>query len=298
MELEKQSEAARIKSIRKELEWVRANPKGRHAKSKARLKRFDELNSREFQQRAETNEIYIPPGPRLGDLVVQAENVSKAFGENVLYENLNFSLPPGGIVGVIGANGAGKTTLFNMMTGDDEPTAGNFRVGDSVKIACVDQSRDALDAGKTVWEEVSGGQDVMRVGGVEVQSRRYLGRFNFKRADQQKRVGELSGGERNRVHLAKIIKRRRQPFIAGRTDQRLGRRNFTRFGRSHLKLPRLRGSHLSRPLVLRPNRHAHFGIGRKLKRHLVRRKLQRLRTRLQTPPRRNHKTGRGLNING
>ena len=205
LELEKQSEAARIKSIRKELEWVRANPKGRHAKSKARLKRFDELNSREFQQRAETNEIYIPPGPRLGDLVVQAENVSKAFGENVLYENLNFSLPPGGIVGVIGANGAGKTTLFNMMTGDDEPTSGNFRVGDSVKIACVDQSRDALDAGKTVWEEVSGGQDVMRVGGVEVQSRRYLGRFNFKRADQQKRVGELSGGERNRVHLAKLL---------------------------------------------------------------------------------------------
>ena len=205
LELESRSDAARIKSMKRELEWVRSNPKGRHAKSKARLKRFEELSSRDYQKRAETSEIYIPPGPRLGELVVEANNISKAFGDNVLYENLNFSLPRGGIVGVIGPNGAGKTTLFRLMIGEDEPTSGQFRIGDSVKIACVDQSRSALDASKTVWEEISGGQDVMRVNGFEVQSRRYLGRFNFKRADQQKRVGELSGGERNRVHLAKVL---------------------------------------------------------------------------------------------
>ena len=205
LELEQRSEAARIKNIKRELEWVRANPKGRHAKSKARLKRFDELSSREYQQRAETNEIYIPPGPRLGDLVVEAEHVCKSFGDKVLYENLSFALPRGGIVGVIGPNGAGKTTLFRLMSGEDAPTSGEFRIGDSVKIACVGQSRDALDPSKTVWEEVSGGQDVMRVNGFDVQSRRYLGRFNFKRNDQQKRVGELSGGERNRVHLAKLL---------------------------------------------------------------------------------------------
>ena len=205
LELESRSEAARIKSMKQELEWVRANPKGRHAKSKARLKRFEELSSRDYQKRAETSEIYIPPGPRLGELVVEARNISKAFGDNVLYENLDFNLPRGGIVGIIGPNGAGKTTLFRMMTGEDEPTGGQFRIGDSVKIACVDQSRTALDSNKTVWEEISGGQDVMRVNGFEVQSRRYLGRFNFKRADQQKRVGELSGGERNRVHLAKVL---------------------------------------------------------------------------------------------
>ncbi len=205
LELEQRSEAAHLKSIRLELEWVRANPKGRHAKSKARLKRFDELSSREYQARAETNEIYIPPGPHLGDLVVEADNVCKAFGGNLLYENLSFSLPKGGIVGVIGPNGAGKTTLFRMMTGGEEPTGGQFRVGESVKIACVDQSRDLLDATKTVWEEISGGHDLMQVNGYEVQSRRYLGRFNFKRNDQQKRVGELSGGERNRAHLAKLL---------------------------------------------------------------------------------------------
>ena len=205
LELESRSEAARIKSMKQELEWVRANPKGRHAKSKARLKRFEELSSRDYQKRAETSEIYIPPGPRLGELVVEANNISKAFGDNVLYENLDFNLPRGGIVGIIGPNGAGKTTLFRMMTGEDKPTGGQFRIGDSVKIACVDQSRTALDSSKTVWEEISGGQDVMRVNGFEVQSRRYLGRFNFKRADQQKRVGELSGGERNRVHLAKVL---------------------------------------------------------------------------------------------
>ncbi len=202
---EQKTEQARIKSIKHELEWVRANPKGRHAKSKARIKRFEEICSTDYQKRAETNEIYIPPGPRLGDLVIEANNISKSFGDKILYENLSFSLPKGGIVGIIGANGAGKTTLFRMMTQQEQPTSGEFRVGDTVKVAYVDQSRDMLDANKTVFEEISDGLDLMLVNGYEIQSRRYLGRFNFKSTDQQKRVGTLSGGERNRVHLAKVL---------------------------------------------------------------------------------------------
>ncbi len=205
LELEQKSEAARIKSMKSELEWVRSNPKGRHAKSKARIKRFEELNSSDFQKRAETNEIYIPPGPRLGDQVIDAKGITKAYGDNMLYENLSFSLPKGGIVGIIGSNGAGKSTLFRMMTGQEEPTSGEFIVGESVKIGYVDQSRDSLDDSKTVFEEISGGNDIMLVNGYEVQSRRYVGRFNFKSTDQQKNVGQLSGGERNRVHLAKLL---------------------------------------------------------------------------------------------
>ncbi len=202
---EQKSEQARIKSIKNELEWVRSNPKGRHAKSKARIKRFEEICSSDYQKRAETNEIYIPPGPRLGDLVIEAKQISKSFGDNLLYENLSFSLPKGGIVGIIGANGAGKTTLFRMMTQQQQPTSGEFRVGETVKVAYVDQSRDTLDANKSVFEEVSNGLDLMLVNGHQVQSRRYLGRFNFKSTDQQKKVGTLSGGERNRVHLAKVL---------------------------------------------------------------------------------------------
>jgi ATP-binding cassette ChvD family protein len=205
LELEQKSEVARIKSMKSELEWVRSNPKGRHAKSKARIKRFEELNSSDFQKRAETNEIYIPPGPRLGDQVIDAKSITKSYGDNMLYENLSFSLPKGGIVGIIGPNGAGKSTLFRMMTGQEEPTSGEFIVGESVKIGYVDQSRDSLDDSKTVFEEISGGNDVMLVNGYEVQSRRYVGRFNFKSTDQQKNVGQLSGGERNRVHLAKLL---------------------------------------------------------------------------------------------
>jgi sulfate-transporting ATPase len=205
LELEQSSEAARVKSMKSELEWVRSNPKGRHAKSKARIKRFEELSSSDYQKRAETNEIYIPPGPRLGDQVIDAKNISKAYGDNVLYEDLSFSLPKGGIVGIIGPNGAGKTTLFRMMTGQEEPTSGEFKMGDSVQIGYVDQSRDSLDGNKTVFEEITGGQDIMLVNGYEVQSRRYVGRFNFKSTDQQKKVGQLSGGERNRVHLAKLL---------------------------------------------------------------------------------------------
>ncbi|MCO5108207.1 MAG: energy-dependent translational throttle protein EttA [Burkholderiaceae bacterium] len=206
LEIEAKQESARIKAMQVELEWVRANPKARQAKSKARLARFDELASTETQKRNETNEIYIPPGPRLGDLVVQADGLRKAFGERLLFDGLSFNLPPGGIVGVIGPNGAGKTTLFRMLMGREQPDAGTLRIGDTVKAAYVDQSRDALDPKKTVWEEISDGQDVIQVGSYSTPSRAYVARFNFKGADQQKSIGELSGGERNRVHLAKVLR--------------------------------------------------------------------------------------------
>ncbi len=190
----------------RELEWVRSNPKARQAKSKARLARYEELASREFQERNETNEIYIPPGPRLGELVVEARGLRKAFGERLLFDNLNFSLPPGAIVGIIGPNGAGKTTLFRLLTGVDQPDAGEIRIGASVKLAYVDQSRQSLDDSKTVWEEISGGLDIIRVDNYETPSRGYVGRFNFKGSQQQQHIGELSGGERNRVHLAKVLR--------------------------------------------------------------------------------------------
>jgi len=206
LEVEAKQEQARIKSMQAELEWVRANPKGRRAKSKARLARFKELESEEFQKRNETNEIYIPPGPHLGDLVIEAEGLRKAYRDKLLFENLSFRLPPGGIVGVIGANGAGKTTLFRILTGQEKPDAGKFRIGDTVKLSYVDQSRDALDAKKSVWQEISDGQDQIKVGDYTTPSRSYLARFNFRGPDQQKTVGELSGGERNRVHLAKLLR--------------------------------------------------------------------------------------------
>ncbi len=204
--IEAKQESARIKAMQTELEWVRANPKARQAKSKARLARFEELAATDTQKRNETNEIYIPPGPRLGGLVVQADGLRKAFGDRLLFDGLSFSLPPGGIVGVIGPNGAGKTTLFRMMMGSEKPDAGTLRIGDTVKAACVDQSRDALDPKKTVWEEISEGQDLIQVGNYSTPSRAYVARFNFKGGDQQKSIGELSGGERNRVHLAKVLR--------------------------------------------------------------------------------------------
>jgi ATP-binding cassette ChvD family protein len=204
--LEEKQEAARQRTIKTELEWVRTNPGARRAKAKARLARFEELTSKEFQARNETNEIYIPPGPRLGDLVIEADKIGKSFGDRVLFENLSFSLPPGGIVGVIGPNGAGKTTLFRIMAGQEKADAGTIRNGNSVQLAYVDQSRDSLSADKTVWEEISLGQDIMRVGAYETPSRAYVGRFNFRGTDQQKKVGLLSGGERNRVHLAKLLR--------------------------------------------------------------------------------------------
>jgi ATP-binding cassette ChvD family protein len=206
LEQEAREEAAHIKSMKAELDWVRSNPKGRHAKSKARLQRFEELQSQEFQKRNETNELYIPPGPRLGDMVIEATGVKKSFGDRVLYEDLTFNLPKGGIVGIIGPNGAGKTTLFRIITGQEQPDAGELRIGETVDIAYVDQSRDALDASKTVWEEISDSQDIITVDRFQMQSRAYVSRFNFKGSDQQKRIGDLSGGERNRVHLAKLLK--------------------------------------------------------------------------------------------
>jgi ATP-binding cassette ChvD family protein len=206
LEIEEKQESARMKAMKAELEWVRTNPKGRHAKSKARLARFEELSNQETQTRNETKEIYIPPGPRLGDVVVEAESVKKAFGDRLLVEDLSFRLPPGGIVGIIGPNGAGKSTLFKMITGQEKPDSGAIRIGDTVKIAHVDQTRDHLDGHKTVWEEISDGLDMITVGTYQTPSRAYCGRFNFKGSDQQKRIGDLSGGERNRVHLAKLLK--------------------------------------------------------------------------------------------
>jgi ATP-binding cassette ChvD family protein len=206
LETEQKQETARIKAMQAELEWVRSNPKGRHAKSKARLARFEELSSQEFQKRSETREIYIPPGPRLGDLVVEVEHLKKGYGDRLLIDDLSFSLPPGGIVGVIGPNGAGKTTLFRMIVGQEAPDAGTIRIGETVKLAYVDQSREALDPDKTVWEEISGGLDTIEVGTYKTPSRAYVSRFNFRGPDQQKRIRDLSGGERNRVHLAKLLK--------------------------------------------------------------------------------------------
>ena len=206
LEQEEKAESSHRKAMQAELEWVRSNPKGRTAKSKARLARFDELASQEFQKRNETQELYIPPGPRLGGLVIEVEGLRKSFGDRLLFEDLSFRLPPGGIVGIIGPNGAGKTTLFRILAGQEAPDAGTVRRGPTVELAYVDQSRQSLADDKTVWEEISDGQDILRGGTYEVVSRAYVGRFNFKGPDQQKRIGELSGGERNRVHLAKVLK--------------------------------------------------------------------------------------------
>ena len=206
LEQEQKSEEARQKTIKSELEWVRQNSKGRQAKSKARLKAFEELQSQDTQKRNETQEIYIPPGPRLGDKVIEFSHVNKAFDDKMLIEDLSFSVPAGAIVGVIGGNGAGKSTLFKIVTGQEAPDSGSVELGDTVELAYVDQSRDALDGSKTVWAEVSGEQDIITVGNYSIPSRAYLGRFNFKGGDQQKFVKDLSGGERNRLHLAKTLK--------------------------------------------------------------------------------------------
>ena len=203
---EEKSESARIKTLERELEWIRMSPKGRHAKSKARIKAYEALLGRDLERESGTREIFITPGPRLGDVVIEAEGVSKGYGEKLLVEGMTFSLPPGGIVGVIGPNGAGKTTLFRMITGQESPDAGTIRIGETVKLAYVDQSRDALDPEKNIWEMISDGQDIIPVGGRQINSRAYVSRFNFSGTDQQKKVGTLSGGERNRVHLARMLK--------------------------------------------------------------------------------------------
>ncbi len=206
LEMEAKQEASRQKTMKEELEWVRSNAKGRQAKSKARMARFEELSSKEFQERNETRELYIPPGPRLGTQVITAKNLTKSFGDKFLYNDLSFNLPQGGIVGVIGPNGAGKSTMFKLITGQEQPDSGELIVGETVELSYVDQSRDTLDDSKTVWEEISDGLDLVTVGNYTTSSRSYVGRFNFKGSDQQKRIGNLSGGERNRVHLAKLLK--------------------------------------------------------------------------------------------
>ncbi|MFT5394083.1 MAG: sulfate-transporting ATPase, partial [Gammaproteobacteria bacterium] len=202
---EDRERSAHARTVKAELEWVRSNPSGRRTKNRARLERFSELSSKEFQSRAETRELYIPPGPRLGDVVIEANNVSKSYDGRLLIDDLSFSLPPGGIVGIIGPNGAGKTTLLRMLAGIDTPDSGELVIGDTVEVAYVDQSRESLDGKKKVWEEISGGQERITVGNYETPSRAYVGRFNFRGSDQEKRVGDLSGGERNRVHLARLL---------------------------------------------------------------------------------------------
>ncbi|HSB11262.1 MAG TPA: energy-dependent translational throttle protein EttA [Blastocatellia bacterium] len=203
---EEKAESQRQKTLERELEWIRMAPRARHAKSKARISSYEALLSQESENRGRELEIYIPPGPRLGDVVIEAQVVSKAYGDNILIENMSFALPPGGIIGVIGPNGAGKTTLFRMITGQEHPDRGAFKIGSTVKLGYVDQSRDTLDANKTIWEEISGGNDIVELGKREMNSRAYVARFNFSGTDQQKKVGRLSGGERNRVHLAKMLK--------------------------------------------------------------------------------------------
>ena len=206
LETEEKQKSARQKTLAKELEWIRSSPKARQAKSKARISAYEKMAAEEFEERADELEIQIPPGPRLGDQVIDAVNLTKCFGDNVIFENVNFSLPPGGIVGIIGPNGAGKTTLLKMLMGQEEPTSGDLIFGPTVALGYVDQSRDNLDADKTVWEEISGGLDLIEMGKKQVNSRAYVARFNFQKADQQKKVGVLSGGERNRVHLAKLLR--------------------------------------------------------------------------------------------
>ncbi|HEX9079819.1 MAG TPA: energy-dependent translational throttle protein EttA, partial [Desulfuromonadaceae bacterium] len=204
--VEEKQESDRQKTLQRELEWIRMSPKGRHAKSQARISAYEQLVAQESEKQARELEIYLPPGPRLGDIVIEADNVAKGFGDRLLFENMNFRLPRGGIVGIIGPNGAGKTTLFRMITGQETPDSGSFRIGDTVQLAYVDQSRDSLNPDKTIWEEISEGQEQVQLGRVTVNSRGYVSRFNFSGSDQQKKVGMLSGGERNRVHLAKMLK--------------------------------------------------------------------------------------------
>ena len=269
---EKQQEGLR-RTLARELEWVRANPKARQAKSKARLRQFDELSSVEFQARNETNEIYIPPGPRLGDLVIEVEKLRKGYGERLLIDDLSFRLPPGGIVGIIGPNGAGKTTLFRMLSGAEKPDAGTIRTGPTVKIAYVDQSRDKLDDRKTVWQEISGGQDIIKVGNYETASRGYVGRFNFRGNQQQQQIGELSGGERNRVHLAKLLKSGANVLLLDEPTNDLDVETLRALEEALLNFPGLRRRHLARPLVPRPHRDSYPRLRGRQRGRLVRGQL-------------------------
>ena len=274
---EEKTESARQRTIKQELEWVRTNPKGRRTKSRARLNRYEALLAEERNAKVEDVQIHIPAGQRLGSTVIEADGLRKGFGDRLLIEDLSFSLPPAGIVGVIGPNGAGKTTLFRMIVGDEKADAGALRLGDSVDLAYVDQSRDSLDPDKSVWQEISEGYEQIKVGEREVNSRAYVAGFNFKGSDQQRKVGVLSGGERNRVHLAKLLRRGGNVLLLGRAHQRSGRRHPARPGRGVARLPGLRRDHLPRSLVPRPRGHARAGLRGRLPGHLVRGQLRGLR---------------------
>ena len=285
LEQEGREEAARQRALAEESEWIASSPKARQAKSKARIAAYDELVRKQNDKAPTTAQIIIPVAERLGQNVIDFESLSKGYGDRLLIDKLSFKLPPGGIVGVIGANGAGKTTLFRMITGQEKPDSGSIRIGESVELGYVDQSRDALDAKKTVWEEISGGYDVITLAKREMNSRAYVGAFNFKGPDQQKKVGQLSGGERNRVHLAQDAQKRRQPPFARRADQRPRRRHVARARGGAARFRRLRRHHQPRPLLPRPHRHPHAGLRRRQPRRMVRRQLRRLRGRQEAPPR-------------
>ena len=258
LELEEKAESAKRRTLQRELEWIKMSPRARHAKSRARIDRYEALLADQGPEtRGETQELFIPTGPRLGDVVVRAEGVRKAFGDRLLMEDLTFDLPRGGIVGIIGPNGAGKTTLFKMIMGQEKPDAGKLVVGDTVVPSYVDQDRDARTPNKTVFDEISGGQDKLVLGKREIPARAYVSMFNFKGPDQQKRVGDLSGGELNRLHLARTLKKARQPAPARRADERPRRRHAARARGGAGQLRRLRGRHQPRPLVPRPRRDAH-----------------------------------------
>ena len=284
--VEEKTESKRQRTLQRELEWIRMSPRARQAKGKARLNAYEDLLKEETAQKIEQVEIYIPPGPRLGDIVVEARGLRKGYGDLLLMDDVNFTLPRGGIVGVIGPNGAGKTTLFRMITGQEQPDGGTLRLGETVKVGYVDQSRDALNADKSVWEEITGGNDEVELGKRKVASRAYVSWFNFKGRDQQRKVGALSGGERNRVHLAKLLKAGAQPAAARRADQRSRRRHAARARRGAAGLRRLRRRHQPRPLVPRPHRHAHPGVRRRQQGRLVRGELSGLRGGSPSPARR------------
>ena len=283
LEIEEKSESKRQRTLARELEWIRLSPRARQAKGKARLNAYEDLLKEETAQKIDQVEIYIPPGPRLGDIVVEARGLRKGYGDVMLMDDISFTLPRGGIVGVIGPNGAGKTTLFRMIIGKEQPDAGTLRIGETVQVGYVDQSRDALSPDKSVWEEITGGRDNVELGKREVASRAYVSWFNFKGRDQQRKVGALSGGERNRVHLAKLLKGGLEPPAPRRADQRPGRRHAPRAGRSAALVCRLRRRHQPRPLVPGSHRDAHAGLRRGQQGRVVRRELPGLRSGSASP---------------
>ena len=298
LEIEAKQESARIKAMQHELEWVRTNPKGRQAKSKARIARFEELSSHEHQKRNETQEIFIPVAERLGNQVIEFHGVSKGYGERLLIDDLSFSVPPGAIVGIIGPNGAGKSTLFRMITGAEKPDKGKIVIGSTAKLAVVDQSREALPDDKTAWEAISGGLDILTVGRFEMPSRAYLGRFNFKGVDQQKIVGSVSGGERGRLHLAITLLQGRQRAAARRAVERSRCRDVARARRRAARVRRQRSGHFARSLVSRSHRDAHPRLRRRFAGHVLRRQLPGIRGRQEKAPRRRRRAPASVTVQG